>query len=138
MEMNHHHTYHSAMWSTTKLSSHYMEFHINKKHDTVNTSCRNTSINGRVWYSLLYRQLITDIIQTTKILIHAFTDNQSLHDTINTTKQILDRRLRVEISALIQMCDKNKVTVNWLSKHHQLSDVLTKKGASYHQSIARR
>lgn len=74
--------------------------------------------------------LISSIIPTRKIPIHVFTDNQSLHDTINTTKPTLDRRLRVEISALREMCDKGEITINWLSKHHQLSDVLTKKGAS--------
>ena len=81
--------------------------------------------------------LVTNIIQTTKIPIHTFTDNQSLHDTINTTKQILDRHLRVEISAIREMCGKNEVTINWLSKHHQLSDALTKKGAFYHSIVQR-
>ena len=39
--------------------------------------------------------LVTDITQTAKIPIHAFTSKQSLYDTMKTTKQILDRHLRV-------------------------------------------
>ena len=66
---------------------------------------------------------VSDLIQVQKIPIHAFTNNQSL------------RCLRVEISALREMYDKNEITTNWLSKHHQLSNILTKKGAPYHRLI---
>ena len=79
--------------------------------------------------------LVSDLIQVEKILIHAFTDNQSLHDSINTTKATTDRCLRVEISALREMYDKNEIMINWLKRHHQLNNVLTKKGTSYHSLI---
>ena len=54
---------------------------------------------------------------------------------IKTTKPTLDRGLRVEISALREMCDKNEINIHWISKQHQLSDVLTKKGASVHNLV---
>ena len=79
--------------------------------------------------------LITDIGLYKTIPITALTDNQSLNDTIKTTKPTLDRRLRVEISALREMCDKNEINIHWISKQHQLSDVLTKKGASVHSLV---
>ena len=50
-------------------------------------------------------------------------------------KATTDRHLRVEISALREMYYKNEIKINWLSKHHQLSDVLTKKDTSYHSLI---
>ena len=79
--------------------------------------------------------LVSDLIQVEKIPIHAFTDNQSIHDSINATKATTDRCLRFEISALREMYDKNEFIINWLSKHHQLSDVFTKKGTSYYSLI---
>ena len=79
--------------------------------------------------------LITDIGLYKTIPIAALTDNQSLNDTIKATKPTLDRRLRVEISALREMCDKNEINIHWISKQHQLSDVLTKKGASVHNLV---
>ena len=112
-----------------------MEFCTNRTHNAVSSSCRNSSINGQVCTAFFITHLVTDITQTTNIPIHIFTNNQLPHDTINTTKQILDRLLRVEISALREICDKNEVTKNWLSKYYQLSDVLTKQGASYHSFI---
>ena len=60
--------------------------------------------------------------------IQAFTDNQSLHDAVKTTNLTLDRYLRVELSALTDMHDRNKITVNWIANKRQLSDSLTKKG----------
>lgn len=79
--------------------------------------------------------LITDIGLYKTIPITALTDNQSLSDTIRTTKPTLDSRLRVEISALREMCDKNEINIHWISKQNQLSNILTKKGASVHSLV---
>ena len=49
---------------------------------------------------------------------------------LGTSHQISDRRLRVEVSAIRQMVDRNEISVQWTNKEKQLSDVLTKKGAS--------
>ena len=68
--------------------------------------------------------------QHNNINIEAFTDNRSLYETLHTTKSILDKRLRVEIAALREMCEKNELLINWIEKQYQLSDVLTKRGAS--------
>ena len=32
--------------------------------------------------------------------------------------------------ALREMCEKNELLINWIEKQYQLSDVLTKRGAS--------
>ena len=61
--------------------------------------------------------------------IEALTDNQSLFDTIHSTKQTSEIRLIVDISAVREMSDRNELSVMWIKKN-QLSDVLTKDGAS--------
>ena len=40
--------------------------------------------------------LVSDLIQVEKIPIHALTDNQSIHNSINATKATTDRCLRVK------------------------------------------
>ena len=45
-------------------------------------------------------------------------------------KPILDKRLRIEIAALREMYEKNELQISWTEKQHQLSDILTKRGAS--------
>ena len=58
--------------------------------------------------------------------ICAYTDNQSLYDTDNTTNLVPDRRLQVEISSI---CEIQNVKI-WIEIQKQLSDVLMKKGAT--------
>ena len=62
--------------------------------------------------------------------IEAFTDNPSLYETLHTKKPILDKRLRIEITALREMYEKNELQISWTEKQHRLSDILTKGGAS--------
>ena len=65
------------------------------------------------------------------IRIKGYTDNHSLYKSLNTTKSILDKCLRAQISALREMCDKNELSIHWIEKQYQVSDVLAKKGASH-------
>ena len=60
--------------------------------------------------------------------IEALTDNRSLFDTIHATKQTSEKCLIVDISAVREMSDRNEVSVMWIKKEKQLSDVLTKDG----------
>ena len=67
--------------------------------------------------------------------IKAYTDNRSLYDAVNTTNQVSDRRLRVDISSIREYQDTNEIEVIWVNGCDQLADVLTKKGASSHKLI---
>ena len=62
--------------------------------------------------------------------IIAYTDNQSLHDTVHSTKQTVERRLIVGISFIREMVDNNQIQIIWVKKDKQISDVLTKSGVS--------
>ena len=62
--------------------------------------------------------------------IHAYTDNKSLYDAVNTTNLISDKRLRVEISSIREMESQHEIQTSWINSSQQLADVLTKKGAS--------
>ena len=62
--------------------------------------------------------------------IECFTDSRSLFEAAGTSNLVNDRRLRVEISAIREMVHKDEIVIKWIEKAKQLSDVLTKKGAS--------
>ena len=62
--------------------------------------------------------------------IIAYTDNQSLHDTVHSTKQTVERRLIVGISFIREMVDNNQIQIIWVKKDKQITDVLTKSGVS--------
>ena len=78
------------------------------------------------------RKLLMEILATTESQIQTIclTDSQSLYETIGTSHQIADKRLRVEVSAIREMVEKQEIIAQWVNKNDQLSDVLTKKGAS--------
>ena len=68
--------------------------------------------------------------KNSKLNIYAYTDNQSLHDSVHSTKQTLERRLIVDISSIREMVDNNQIQVIWVEKDKQISDILTKSGVS--------
>ena len=52
--------------------------------------------------------------------IIAYTDNQSLHDTVHSIKQTLERRLIVDISFIREMVHNNQIQVIWVEKDKRL------------------
>ena len=63
-------------------------------------------------------------------MVNCFTDSRSLFEVTGTSNLVSDKRLRVEVAAIREMIDKGEITINWVGKESQLSDSLTKKGAS--------
>ena len=58
------------------------------------------------------------------------TDNQSLFDSIHSTKPVSEQELHLDISAIREKKDQSLIRVTWLSTKLNLSNVLTKKGAA--------
>ena len=58
------------------------------------------------------------------------TDSRSLHDAAQTSTQIKDRRLRVEMSTICDCVEKGEAVIVWTNNENQLADVMTKQGAS--------
>ena len=66
----------------------------------------------------------------------SITDNKSLFDAVHSTKLTLDRRHRLDISAVSNTCEREEVCLQWTETRRQLSDVLTKKSASSASLVA--
>ena len=79
------------------------------------------------------RSLITELLscEHKEIPIQCVTDNQSLLGTIYSTKNIQDKRLKVNIVILRNMPLTGEITkIKWIKSSLQLSHCLTKSGAS--------
>ena len=77
--------------------------------------------------------ILTEIIWQNKreniMPIESLIDNKSLFDSIHSMTN--DKRLRVDLATIKEMLDKKELCkVQWTPTGHQLSDCLTKKGAS--------
>ena len=58
------------------------------------------------------------------------TDNRNLADTAHSSSLIEDKRLLIEMSIIRQMINREEVQLKWIKSGEQVSDVLTKIGAS--------
>ena len=79
------------------------------------------------------RSLLTELLryEHKEIPIECVTDNQSLQKTVYSTKNIQDKRLKVDIAMLRNMLSTEKITkVKWTKSSLQLSNCLSKSGAS--------
>ena len=99
-----------------------------------NYATETLSICDGLDLALFLSQLTGNIFHPTRISdtlrIIGITDRKSLFEALGTSKQVQDKCLCIEISALHQMVEKGEVTVNWKPGARQSSDPLTKHGAS--------
>ena len=64
-----------------------------------------------------------------KINISASIDNKSLMENIESTKQVHEKRLRINIAEIRRMKEQKEVSsIKWVDTRQQLADVLTKRG----------
>ena len=76
---------------------------------------------------------LAELLQASKeeIITERITNNQSLQDICHSTKNIEGRRLRVGIVILREMLAQHEISnLEWIETSSQLSDCLTKSGAS--------
>ena len=83
--------------------------------------------------SFYFRSLILELLHMSdhseNIPIHCRTDNSGLLESIYSSTQILDKRLRIETALLREMIEKREISsVQWVPSVAQLADALTKKG----------
>lgn len=63
--------------------------------------------------------------------VDCLTDCYSLKDAILSTKQVAEKRLRIEISSIRELLQQKKISeVKWIESENQLADCLTKKRTS--------
>lgn len=82
---------------------------------------------------LFYRKLLLELLQlkdeTENIKIICKTDNSCLYDSVHSSTQILDKRLRIEMAILREMLDRKEIAeFSWIPTDEQVADSLTKKG----------
>ena len=69
------------------------------------------------------------------IPIYGYIDNKSLMENIKSTTLVSEKRLRVDIAAIQQSVERGEVIVKWIPCSQQVSDCLTKAGASCSQLV---
>ena len=68
--------------------------------------------------------------QDLNLPIVCVTDNHSLYEAAHSTHVLEDKRLTIEMGIVRQMVSRGEIQLKWCNSNEQVSDVLTKKGAS--------
>lgn len=85
-------------------------------------------------HSQMLRDELGDILYGSNgqnlISILAFTDSKQLYDSVHSTKQVSDHRLRRDIFSIKERLEVGQISeVRWISNQEMLADPLTKRGA---------
>ena len=84
----------------------------------------------------IYLREVLEEIGGFLLSILALVDSKSLCDAIYSTKLVDDKRLRIDIAALQQLCGQKKIEeIKWCTSEKQLANALTKRGASATQLL---
>ena len=76
-----------------------------------------------VFFQKLWKQIADQYLK-----IFAITDNYSLYSALPSGKSVEEKRLRIEISAIKELCDSGDLEkIFWVSTNEQIADCLTKK-----------
>ncbi|KAK4327467.1 hypothetical protein Pmani_002131 [Petrolisthes manimaculis] len=64
------------------------------------------------------------------IPICSYVDNHSLVENVHSTKNVSEKRLRIDLAALKELVQEGHVMLKWVKSNVQLADCLTKKGVN--------
>ena len=79
---------------------------------------------GKILSQVLYN------VDKNAIPIELYVDNHSLYDNVYSTKNVSEKRLRIDIAILKQMVYEGELKIFWMESRGQLADILTKKGVN--------
>ena len=74
--------------------------------------------------------ILSEIIKV-KIPIECYVDNKSLWENTQSTKNVTEKRLRIDLASIKEMIQNGEISaIHWVESSHQLSDCFTKRGVS--------
>ena len=75
-------------------------------------------------------EIIFSVHDENVIPIVSYVDNYSLFENVNSTKNVSEKRLRIDLASLKQLIQEGHVDLKWIESGRQLADCLTKKGVN--------
>ena len=79
---------------------------------------------------IVIMQVIAELLPNKTLKILAKTDKKGLVESLNSTKQVTERVLRINIASIKQFVEEHNIGVQWIPADFMLADCMTKRGAS--------
>ena len=93
------------------------------------TLAMQDALDEAVYLGSLITEVYSNKLGENKIPIRVHTDNKSLHQSVHSTKQVHEKRLRINIAEIQRMLSTGDVqAIEWLPSKLQLANCLTKRG----------
>ena len=81
--------------------------------------------------SIYVSYIISDIMNIQRLAVHCYVDNKSLVDSLYSSHQVDEKRLRIDLAVIDDMLEKKEIAkVHWVDTTQQLANCMTKRGAS--------
>ena len=113
-------------WSSNKIHR--------KVQGTLSAGTLSTydAVDEAVYTGHMLTELYHDDYLQNKIPVIVYTDNQSLHDNVHSTKQVKEKRLKITLAGIQESLERGNIKkILWISGKCQLVNCLTKKRASH-------
>lgn len=94
------------------------------------TNAMADGVDMGIFLASLFSEVNGNVIDPQSLPIVCKTDCKSLFDALKSTKDVSEKRLRVEMNGIKEQFDQKQLRVDWVRTNEQLADCLTKKGAS--------
>ena len=108
-------------WNSTKIKR------VARSTITAETLSLSDACDISIFLSKIVSELVPSSSNSNNIV---YTDNLSLFEAAHSSKQLLEKRLIVDIASIREMLERKQIHLIWIEKEKQLADVLTKGGAS--------
>ncbi|XP_077974967.1 uncharacterized protein LOC144430759 [Styela clava] len=96
---------------------------------TAETLSLSDAVDNAVFIKDMFAEIYFGKLKS--LQLDVITDNRSLCEALRSSKNVSNKRLRVEIGMLKEMIQNKEInSISWVESKKQLADVLTKKGAS--------
>ena len=93
------------------------------------TLALNDTLDDAVYLKHLISEIYHDNVRESKIPILAYIDNKSLDEILRSTKQVQEKRFRIDIAEVQRMLESKEINeISWISSKDNLADGLTKRG----------
>ena len=87
------------------------------------------ALSAAIYIRALVSEIIYQDVDSHIIKLIGVTDSKQLFDSIKSTKQCSEHRLRMDMAVIQESMFKDEVDMKWTTTQKQLSDCLTKNSA---------
>ena len=98
---------------------------------TAETLALQEAIELSIMIKHMFSEILKIQLDNQTLPIKCITDSKSLHGTVYSSKEVTEKRLKIELSTIRESLEKGEIeSVLWVNSKDQLVGCLTKEGAS--------